>query len=361
VIACTPVARFLVLVFLGACTTSPQHFGEERREPTAAAPPPEPAARSAAPPHEASATPSAAPPFEPSPAVTAERAFEVIFGASVEAPVERSARECLAHPDDVARIACMIELRFATDPAAKESALDLHRGGGIVAGVNPERDMDGGWRGKLRLVPELPVGPHRRHLAWIAAAHRDVEEFFAGLAFRAEAPIHYRWRALELRFFRSVGRTTPSAYAEGWAIAYNVSGSLHTSADAVRETWFHEVFHLNDRDHAGWSPRVLQPLFAAIVAGCNTGGRLSTPCLAPYSPGDTMVRGGTFYSFQPGNGVVEYAAELALRYYREHRAILAGRPLLKRPFKCGPEPNAEAWRLIAAEFFGGVDLVPPCP
>ena len=29
-------------------------------------------------------------------------------------------------------------------------------------------------------------------------------------------------------------------------------------------------------------------------------------------------------------------------------------------FKCGPPENAEAWRLIADEFFAGVDRVPPC-
>ena len=292
----------------------------------------------------------------PEPAVAAERALDVIFGEAVDAP----ARDCLRRSEEPARIACMIELGFSGDSVAKESALDLYREGGIVTGVNPAREMDGGWRGKLRLVPELPVGAHRRHLAWVAAAHRDVEAFFAALASRAEAPIRYRWRALELRFFRSVGRTTPSAYAEGWAIAYNVSGSLHHSADAVRETWFHEVFHLNDRDHGGWSQRALAPLFEAVVARCTEAGRLSTPCLAPFSPGDTMVRGGTFYSFQPGNGVVEYAAELALRYYREQRETLAGRPLAKRPFKCGPDPNGEAWRLIATEFFGGVDVVPAC-
>jgi hypothetical protein len=73
-----------------------------------------------------------------------------------------------------------------------------------------------------------------------------------------------------------------------------------------------------------------------------------------------MVRGGTYYAFQPGNGVPEYAAELAIRYYREHRALLAGRRLPAPAFKCGNEHNGRAWRLLVEEFFAGVDLVPAC-
>jgi hypothetical protein len=72
-----------------------------------------------------------------------------------------------------------------------------------------------------------------------------------------------------------------------------------------------------------------------------------------------MVRGGTYYAFQPGNGVHEYAAELAIRYYREHRALLAGkRPLA--PFKCGVPENAESWKLVVDRFFGSIDLTPTC-
>jgi hypothetical protein len=57
--------------------------------------------------------------------------------------------------------------------------------------------------------------------------------------------------------------------------------------------------------------------------------------------------------------VREYAAELALRYYRETRAILRkDKPIA--PFKCGPPENARAWTAFVAEFFAGVDLVPAC-
>jgi hypothetical protein len=55
----------------------------------------------------------------------------------------------------------------------------------------------------------------------------------------------------------------------------------------------------------------------------------------------------------------KYAAELAIRWYREHRAITKKLPRVA-PFKCGPKENGEAWRLIVDEFFGGVDLVPAC-
>ena len=119
---------------------------------------------------------------------------------------------------------------------------------------------------------------------------------------------------------------------------------------------FHEVFHLNDATHRHFSQRALAPVFDRIVARCAA----RTPCLAPYSPGTTKVRNGTFYSFQPGNGVGEYGAELALRYYLETRAVLSGARHGKKPFKCGPAENGEAWKLIVEEMFGGVDLVPPC-
>ena len=64
--------------------------------------------------------------------------------------------------------------------------------------------------------------------------------------------------------------------------------------------------------------------------------------------------------FQPGNDVREYAAEVALRWYREQRARLRGEPLPGPSFECGPEENRRAWEAIAGEFFAGVDLVPEC-
>jgi hypothetical protein len=236
-------------------------------------------------------------------------------------------------------------------------ARDLYETSGSVAGVQVEQDMDGGFRGKIHLVPEVPQGRYRRHLAWVAAATGDFVAFFGALS--APAPVRYRVRPLAFRFFRSVGRTTPSAYAGGWDVSYNVSGSLHGSADAVRETLFHEVFHLNDAAHDDWSARRLRAIFDAIVGRCGT----QAACLRPYAPGDTMVRGGTYYAFQPDNGdsVHEYAAELAVRWYREQRAMQRREKLGRPAFKCGPEENRRAWEAIVAEFFGGADAVPACP
>ena len=154
-----------------------------------------------------------------------------------------------------------------------------------------------------------------------------------------------------------MGKHTPAAYAIDWQVGYNVEGGLNTGPDAVRETLFHEVFHLNDQrsDGASWSVGGLGDIYDRIVARCGA----RTPCLTPYAPSKTTVRNGTYYAFQPGNGVAEYAAELALRYYLEHRRVWRGEPV-GRPFKCGPDENREAWGRLVARFFAGVDRVPPC-
>ena len=94
----------------------------------------------------------------------------------------------------------------------------------------------------------------------------------------------------------------------------------------------------------------------AIVKRCGT----ATACLAPYAPSSTIVRGSTYYAFHPANTVEEYAAELALRYYREERAALRKEALGAPPFKCGPPENARAWRALVDEFFAGADHVGPC-
>ena len=292
------------------------------------------------------------------PAIDPATAAKILF---LDAAASEAA-SCQAAGEAAARIRCLIARRYQADTKAAELALALYEHTGDVAGVEPEQLFDGGWRGTIKLVPELPVGPYRRHLGWVASACEDFEAFASALSSHAAQPLHYRTRALGLRFLRSVGRTTPSAYAENWVVSYNVSGSLHSSADAVRETLFHEIFHLNDALHGQWSARVLPALVDPIVARCTrAGGRLDSACLAPFAPGTTMVRGSTYYAFHPGNGVWEYAAELAVRYYREQRLALGmHEPPIRQPFKCGPEPNGRAWQLLVDEFFGGMDLTPAC-
>jgi len=292
------------------------------------------------------------------PPYSARRARQLMFGSEVPA----EAQACSSEANEPAQIRCLLAVHYQADEGAAKMAIALYDEAGTVCGVIKPRMMDGGWRGMLKLVPHPPVGHHRRHLKWLLGAAQDFNRWFTALHRSQDGRARYRWQPIELRFFRSVGRTTPSAYADGWTISYNVSGSLHSSADAVRETMFHEIYHLNDRDHGHWSEQHLTPIFDAIVARCtNQRGKLDTACLRPYAPHHVMVRGGTYYAFQPGNGVWEYAAELATRYYVEHREIFAGRTLAKPPFKCGPEENARSWKLLADEFFGGIDHVPACP
>jgi hypothetical protein len=263
---------------------------------------------------------------------------------------------------DEERVRCLVTLRFEADPEAARIATALLDASDDVAGVEHEHVMQGGFRGTIHIVPEPPVGRYRSHLAWVSEATQEFDRFFGAIGSYAKKPIRYRWRGLGFKFFRSVGRTTPSAYADesagiSPAIGYNVSGSLNRSADSVRETLFHEIFHLNDHMH-GWSDGVLGSIYDGIVRRCGT----RTACLTPYAPNGTMVRGGTYYAFQPnnGDGVAEYAAELAIRYYREQRAMFGQEAPLARPFKCGPSENARAWSLLVDEFFGGADRTPPC-
>lgn len=275
---------------------------------------------------------------------------------------------------------CLIERAYAADPKAKALALSLFDETGDVAGVDGEKLMDGGFRGPLQLHPCLPTGKARRHLAWVLAAARDFDDFFRRVL-PASSAAGYRWRGLTFRFFRSTSgplggevlRRTPSAYAVGprpapsdakddipYSIAYNVDGSLLTDEARVRDTLFHELFHVNDEIHGDWSAKALSADYEAIVARC---GAENVACLRPYAPTATKVRGGTYYSFQRNNGepVHEYAAELAVRWYEEQRAALRRKQIPGRAFKCGPPENARAWNALAKEFFGGADLVAPCP
>jgi hypothetical protein len=244
---------------------------------------------------------------------------------------------------------------YDKDPKAKAIATTLFESFGHVTGVGEDEEMDGGFRGKIHLVPELPTGTYRQQLVWVAAALTQIDTFFVSM----KSSPKYRWRDLTIHFVRSVKKRTPSAYAVGWSITHNVAGSLLTSERGVRETYFHELFHLNDFDHGDWSAKTLAKDYAAIVKKCGT----SSKCLAPYAPNDTKVRAtGTYYAFQPnnGNGVHEYAAELALRYFKEQTEMATNNKLSRKAFKCGPPENARAWQALVDEFFAGRDLVPAC-
>jgi hypothetical protein len=256
-------------------------------------------------------------------------------------------------------VPCLIEQAYVADDKARELALALYADTGDIAGVGPEEVMDGGYRGPIRLVPQLPIATYRKHLAWTSQAMKSMDTFFATLFENQTAAPNYRWRAVSLRFVRSIKKRTPSAYAFGWTMEYNVEGSLLTSAGGVLDTIFHELFHLNDFAHGDWSAKTLQQDYDAIVARCGT----KASCLAPFAPNKTRVRAtGTYYAFQPnnGNGVHEYAAEIAVRYFTEQSQMIQKRTLARPAFKCGPAENARAWQALVDEFFAGRDLVPAC-
>jgi hypothetical protein len=288
--------------------------------------------------------PAPAPAAAPAPPrVSDERAVQALFP---EGPP--------AGCDGPGRIRCLIAARYAGHPDEQRSALALYDELGDVAGLEVAHDLDGGFRGLIHLVPELPVGRYAEHLGWVLAAQRRIRATLEALGPGAR----YRHAALVWRFTRSVGRTTPSAYASGWEVGYNVVGSLLHSEDGVRTTVIHEVFHLDDEDHGWWSRRVLGPRVDAIDARCHN----ATACLAPYAPTSTRVRGGTYYAFQHDNGdlAVEYAAELATRYFEEQWAAIHGQVYPGGWFACGPPENRTAMEALSAEFFGGADRTPPC-
>lgn len=286
--------------------------------------------------------------------------------ASDQAPtvtLERARLLLPAAPASCANIECLLAHTYRADPGARSLALALYAETGTVAGVGEDETMAGGYRGQIRLVGQLPTARYRKHLRWVLDANRSFEEFFSALAAAGKTTIPFRWRAIELAFLRSLKKRTPSAYAirhgSALRIAYNVAGSLMSTKASVRETMFHEIFHLNDAAHQEWSSRILRADYDAILARCPIRTRA---CLRVYAPNTTTVRNGTYYAFQPDNGdsVQEYAAELAVRYWKEHLELLSTRRLSKPPFKCGAPENARAWHALVNEFFAGQDLTPPC-
>jgi len=315
------------------------------------------------PPPSASSTPP--PPAEEEPAEATFEQMLPIMGIS--------AASCPSSLASEPRIRCLVDQRYAGDTKAAGLAHELWVKWKIVAGVEAPHTMDGGYRGMIKIEPAVPLNADRKHLEWIVAAMRDFDQFFdelhrvgADAGSPPSAAKRYRFKPIMLRFMRSVAARTPSAYASDWTVAWNLNGSLHTSADAVRETLFHEMFHLNDYAHPSsdgspWSMPALGGIYNDIVKACGA----TTTCLTPFTPNGTMVRGGTYYSFQPGNDVREYAAELALRYYRDQRNRLRHPIPAEKPFKCtgpaGDPKNRRAWDLMRDEFFSGIDAVPACP
>ncbi len=230
----------------------------------------------------------------------------------------------------------------------------------VAVGHLPPEWMDGGYRGKIELKPQFAEASDARQLPWILAA-MDAQRTFrdAVTAKLGVAPRPFSGLPSHLRFFVSVGRTTPAAMAIVLASTdqfyWNLHGSLHRDAKSVTETVIHEAFHLEDDHHGGWSLRALTATHAKILAQCS--GKSATArdaCLAPFAPGRTRVRGGTFYAFHGGNDAREYGAELAVRFFEE---ALAAPP---SPWKCATAENSYAWGAFVTEFWSGKDPLPAC-
>ncbi|MFO0663549.1 MAG: hypothetical protein U0174_06335 [Polyangiaceae bacterium] len=245
---------------------------------------------------------------------------------------------------------------WSADPEANRITLTLFERFGVRSDTEREHMMDGGFRGKIHIVPAEPIGPERHHLEWIKSSYEKTDAWMKQMA--SLSPKHrYRTTPIALKFFISENRTTPSAYAIDWSIAYNFRGSLLQTEAGVHETFVHETFHLNDQAHDDWSSRTMSELYRRIRTRCGT----KSTCYAPYSPGTTMVRGGTYYAFHADNDVREYAAELMVRFYKEADAIFRGAPLPRTAkFKCGPEENKLAWEGFVNEFWDGKDPIPGC-
>lgn len=251
---------------------------------------------------------------------------------------------------------CLLRLRFDADPEALRLARSLRRAD-VLVGVAGRSTIEGYKGQQVELVPALPLGDERHHLAWLRASLASFDGFVDAIAARAQKPVTFTTHPKAFLFFRTRQPSYPSAFFENDAIAYNLDGPLHGSAKSVRETLFHELFHLNDHRPTLWSIGTLSATFEAIVEKCEG----DHACFARYSPFDTVVPDGTYYPFdRRTRDVREYGAELALRYFLEHEVILAGGPPRLPPFKCLAEENRAVWEALADSFFGGVDLSPPC-
>jgi hypothetical protein len=272
-------------------------------------------------------------------------------------PSQPSACEpCLRHTSPVDAARCALDRVYGEDEEAGRLAHELLSLTGTIAGVEKQSTMDAAYLGAIPIAPVVPKGSYKHHLGWLRDALSTIETTFNELSQRAPSPMMFRTRPSGIRFYRTREKSYPSAYAENGIVGYNVEGPLHETPDSVLATLFHEVFHLNDEGHGRWSESMLASAYETIVQKCQD----DHDCYTPLAPHDTTVPDGTYYAFDARTrDVREYAAEVALRYFLEHRKVTGGSSP-EAPFKCAAPENEQTWRLIAEEFFGGLDLIPPC-
>lgn len=247
---------------------------------------------------------------------------------------------------------CLIEYRFSGDAKALRLARSLYAKTGALPGVDVTARQGSYGGATVSARPALPIGDDRRHLEWILSSFERYEEVFAAIRAHADRPIEFRLTPDAFQFFQTEEVMYPSAWGARGIVGYNLRGPLHTSERDVLET----LFHLNDEWRGGWSAQALNDIFTTIGERC----RLDHECFGSFAPHDTVVPNGTYYPFdERTRDVREYAAELALRFYREHEAVLQGTPL-EPPFKCLSEENRVAWARLSEDFFAGVDLTRDC-
>jgi hypothetical protein len=58
----------------------------------------------------------------------------------------------------------------------------------IKVEAGAEEIMDGGYRGQIHLVPQLPEGKYKRHLTWTTSAFADIDAFFTAMKLPDPAP-----------------------------------------------------------------------------------------------------------------------------------------------------------------------------
>lgn len=271
--------------------------------------------------------------------------------------VASCADACSDDAPPAAHVECLLAFRFRDDEEAIAIARSLYARTGTMTGVETKGSIKGYGGVAIEVVPALPIGEDRRHLVWADASLAEFSAFVEALSPHAHAPVAFQVRPRALRFFRTREPSYPSAYGADGVVGYNLAGPLFTERETAHETLFHELFHLEDERQGNWSSTALVPVFDRIVERCGD----DHECLTPYSPHDTVVPGGTYYPFDSRTrDVREYAAELALRYYREHRVLLTGGTLDQSSFKCATEENRLAWSELVETFFGGADLAPDC-
>ena len=187
-----------------------------------------------------------------------------------------------------ADIECLIENAYAKrSPRRRRSRSRCTANSGSVAGVGPDEIMDGGYRGKIHLVPQLPTGEYRKHLEWVARrARRSIDEFFAKLYDKQPAPELSLARAPAA--VRALGR---QAHAERVRdrLARRVQrrGLAAHDRDGVRETSSTSCSTPTTARTATGRRKTLQKDYDAIVAKCPA---RTIKCLAPYAPNDTEGR-----------------------------------------------------------------------